>query len=180
MPPVIQSRRRHEAAERRDAEGRRRNSRCAAPAETQRLILAGLLIQSRPFDALRSLRAGSARSGKGGGQLPQGVEHFDSLRRRGKIHAMRWTAYGELRLYSTYILSNTSMTLYIGVTNNLAWRISQHKKGHGSAFTSRYHFDRLVYFEQTPTFAMRSPARRCSRDGVGGGTWSDLSVDWLE
>jgi putative endonuclease len=63
---------------------------------------------------------------------------------------MRWTSYGELRLYSTYILSNTSMTLYIGVTNNLARRISEHKKGHGSWFTSRYHFDRLVYFEQTP------------------------------
>ena len=40
------------------------------------------------------------------------------------------------------------MTLYIGVTNNLARRIAQHKKGHGSAFTSRYHFDRLVYFEE--------------------------------
>ena len=63
---------------------------------------------------------------------------------------MRWTSYGDLQLYSTYILSNTSMTLYIGVTNNLARRIAQHKKGQGSAFTSRYHFDRLVYFEQTP------------------------------
>ena len=60
---------------------------------------------------------------------------------------MRWTSYGELRLYSTYILSNNSMTLYIGVTNNLARRIAQHKRGEGSEFTSRYHFDRLVYFE---------------------------------
>jgi putative endonuclease len=62
---------------------------------------------------------------------------------------MRWTSYGELRLYSTYILSNNSMTLYIGVTNNLARRVFQHKRSDGSGFTSRYHFERLVYFEQT-------------------------------
>jgi putative endonuclease len=55
-----------------------------------------------------------------------------------------WTSYVERRLFSTYIISNTSMTLYIGITNNLARRVSEHKQGVGSQFTSRYHFDRLV------------------------------------
>ena len=44
-------------------------------------------------------------------------------------------------------MSNTSMTLYTGVTNNVYQRSSDHKNGLGSEFTGRYHFDRLVYFE---------------------------------
>lgn len=39
------------------------------------------------------------------------------------------------------------MTLYTGVTNDLRLRVIEHKSGAGSEFTSRYHFDRLVYFE---------------------------------
>jgi putative endonuclease len=149
--------------------------------KTQRLILAGLLIQSEAI---------SRKGRRTTDALPQGVEHFDSLRRRGKIHTMRWTSHSELRLYSTYILSNTSMTLYIGVTNNLARRISQHKKGRGSGFTSRYHFDRLVYFEQTPDIRDAiarekvlkgwSRKRKIELVKTMNPTWSDLSADWLE
>lgn len=40
------------------------------------------------------------------------------------------------------------MTLYTGVTNNLAGQVNAHLAGQGSSFTSRYHFDRLVYFEE--------------------------------
>jgi len=103
---------------------------------------------------------------------------------------MRWTSHGDLRLYSTYILSNNSMTLYIGMTNNLARRVSQHKNGHGSEFTSRYHFDRLVYFEQT--MDVRDAIAREKR--LKGWTrkrkieliktmnpkWVDLSAGWEE
>jgi putative endonuclease len=45
-----------------------------------------------------------------------------------------------------YILSNKSMTLYTGVTNDLDRRIIEHKAGE-CAFTTRYHFDRVVYYE---------------------------------
>ena len=38
------------------------------------------------------------------------------------------------------------MTLYTGVTNDLERRVIQHKSGEVE-FTSRYHIDRLVYFE---------------------------------
>jgi putative endonuclease len=103
---------------------------------------------------------------------------------------MRWTSYGDLRLYSTYILSNNSMTLYIGMTNNLAWRISEHKRGEGSEFTAQYHFDRLVYFEQTAD--VRDAIRREKQ--LKGWTrkrkielvqtmnpkWLDLSAEWEE
>ena len=40
------------------------------------------------------------------------------------------------------------MTLYTGVTNDLYRRSNDHKNGVGSEFTARYHFDRLVYYEE--------------------------------
>lgn len=69
-----------------------------------------------------------------------------------------WTPQGERRFFFTYIMSNKSMTLYIGVTNNLARRVADHKNGVGSRFTAQYHFDRLVYFEQT-TYVREAIAR---------------------
>ncbi len=82
------------------------------------------------------------------------------------------------------------MTLYIGVTNNLAYRISRHKKGHGFDFTSRYHFDLLVYFEQTPDIRDAiarekvlkgwSRKRKIELVKTMNPTWSDLSADWPE
>jgi putative endonuclease len=44
-------------------------------------------------------------------------------------------------------MSNNSMTLYVGVTNDLSRRVHEHKTGESSKFTSRYHFDRCVYYE---------------------------------
>ena len=47
-----------------------------------------------------------------------------------------------------YIMTNRSMTLYIGITNDLMRRVSEHKSGTGSGFTAKYKLDRLVYFER--------------------------------
>ena len=58
-----------------------------------------------------------------------------------------WRSDGTLRQFWVYIMSNSSMTLYTGVTNNLSRRANEHREGIGSGFTSRYHFDRVVYFE---------------------------------
>ena len=74
-----------------------------------------------------------------------------------------WRDDGELRQFFVYIVSNTSMTLYTGVTNNLLGRVHAHKTGEGSQFTSRYHFDRLVYFEPTISWWMRSRGRSRSK-----------------
>jgi putative endonuclease len=50
-----------------------------------------------------------------------------------------------------YILSNKSRTLYIGSTTDLVRRVAEHRnKKYVTAFTTRYHFDRLVYYEVTP------------------------------
>jgi putative endonuclease len=58
-----------------------------------------------------------------------------------------WRSDGTRKQFYVYIMSNNSMTLYTGVTNNLVGRVNRHKSGAGSGFTSRYHFDRVVYVE---------------------------------
>jgi len=52
------------------------------------------------------------------------------------------------KTYCVYIMTNIHHTvLYTGVTNNLKRRVLEHKNKLGSAFTKKYHVDRLVYFE---------------------------------
>ena len=47
-----------------------------------------------------------------------------------------------------YIMTNRpNGTLYIGVTNDLARRLDEHRTGMGSRFAKRYYLKRLVYFE---------------------------------
>jgi len=38
--------------------------------------------------------------------------------------------------------------MYVGVTNNLARRIYEHKSGDIPGFTCKYHVHKLVYFEE--------------------------------
>lgn len=48
-----------------------------------------------------------------------------------------------------YIMSNKNRTtLYIGMTSDIKTRVSDHKNGIGSAFTSKYNLTDLVYFEE--------------------------------
>jgi putative endonuclease len=49
-------------------------------------------------------------------------------------------------------------TIYIGVTNDLARRIPEHKAGEGSGFTGRYGVQRLVWYEEH--FDMRDAIQR--------------------
>jgi len=41
----------------------------------------------------------------------------------------------------------TNTVLYIGVTNNLVRRVSEHKQEVTDGFTKKYHTTKLVYFE---------------------------------
>ena len=53
-----------------------------------------------------------------------------------------------MQLRSPYLVSNSARTLYCGITHNLPARVVQHKKRlYPNAFTARYTFDRLVWFE---------------------------------
>lgn len=45
-------------------------------------------------------------------------------------------------------MTNNSGTLYIGMTNNLRRRISEHKQMHIEGFTKRYKINKLIYFEE--------------------------------
>ena len=50
--------------------------------------------------------------------------------------------------YYTYILANKSdTTLYIGVTNDLERRVTEHRSGTIPGFTQKYNCHKLVYFE---------------------------------
>ncbi|MFC4348527.1 GIY-YIG nuclease family protein [Kordiimonas lipolytica] len=54
--------------------------------------------------------------------------------------------------YYVYILTNRPHgTLYIGVTNNNARRITEHRDGKGSRFAHKYNLRRLVYVEPYDT-----------------------------
>ena len=53
-----------------------------------------------------------------------------------------------MRTYYVYIMASRSRVLYVGVTNNLARRVNEHKQGSVPGFTTRYRVTRLVYFEQ--------------------------------
>ena len=53
-----------------------------------------------------------------------------------------------MKQYYVYILTNKyRTTFYIGVTNDLIKRNSQHNDGAGSKFTSKYQIIDLVYYE---------------------------------
>ena len=49
--------------------------------------------------------------------------------------------------YFVYIMSSRSGTLYIGITNSVYLRALQHKRGEIEGFASKYHCNRLVYYE---------------------------------
>jgi putative endonuclease len=56
--------------------------------------------------------------------------------------------------YYVYILaSSINGTLYIGVTNDLARRIDEHKNNKVEGFTKKYSVKRLVYYESTENVA---------------------------
>ncbi len=54
-----------------------------------------------------------------------------------------------MKHYYVSIMTNSSKTLYIGVTNTLQRRMYEHQHHLVAGFTNRYHITRLVYFEET-------------------------------
>ena len=52
-------------------------------------------------------------------------------------------------MYYVYILTNKdNRVMYIGVTNDLARRVGEHRSELVDGFTKRYHVHNLVYFEE--------------------------------
>ena len=89
--------------------------------------------------------------------------------------------------YAVYILASRTRTLYIGVTNDLDRRISQHRAGIGSRFTSRYSVTQLVYVEWAtdPRAAIArgkvikgwTRARKIALIESENPNWNDLAVE---
>jgi putative endonuclease len=52
-----------------------------------------------------------------------------------------------MKKYYVYIVCSRSGTLYIGMTNNIERRMWEHKAGEFEGFASKYHCNRLVYYE---------------------------------
>jgi putative endonuclease len=73
------------------------------------------------------------------------------------------------RQYWVYIMTNRWNTVfYIGVTNNIARSVEQHKSGKGGIFTRKYNIGKLVYIELTDDIhsALRrdKQLKACSRE----------------
>ena len=93
-----------------------------------------------------------------------------------------------LNQYYVYIMSSYRGTLYIGVTNDLARRVYQHRHKDGDGFTKRYNITRLVYYETTTNIqsaiAREKQIKGWTRrrkvnlvESVNPG-WADLAVTW--
>ena len=67
--------------------------------------------------------------------------------------------------YFVYILTNADRhtVLYVGVTNDLEPRASDHSLGRGSAFAKQYNANKLVYFESIPGSAERDWPRKAAQ-----------------
>ena len=67
--------------------------------------------------------------------------------------------------FLVYILaSKRNGTLYVGVTNNLVRRLSEHKAKLVPGFTRKYCVDQLAYFEAFDSI-LEARARECSLKG---------------
>jgi len=68
---------------------------------------------------------------------------------------------GSQSFYVYVLASKIGGTLYIGVTNDLIRRISEHRHKLSKGFTTKYDVVRLVYFEQfeDPENAIRREKR---------------------
>ena len=91
--------------------------------------------------------------------------------------------------YFVYILTNADRhtVLYVGMTNDLERRASDHSLGRGSAFAKQYNANKLVYFEAFPdlqsAIAREKQLKnwsRATKDALivkGNPEWRDLFED---
>src|SRR4051812_25743924 len=93
-----------------------------------------------------------------------------------------------MRQLYVYIMSSSSRTLYVGVTNDLRRRTLQHRDGE-SNFTKRYRITRLVYYEHLgpPIAAIAREKqikgldrkKRVALVSSMNPRWEDLADSWL-
>ena len=93
-----------------------------------------------------------------------------------------------IRTYWVYIMASRSRVVYVGVTNDLARRVREHKQGLIPGFTQQYRVTRLVYFEEFGEIE-DAIAREKQIKGWGrarkvkliegrNAAWTDLAQNW--
>ena len=93
------------------------------------------------------------------------------------------------RQYYVYILTGRTGTLYVGVTNDLERRMSEHRRRLVPGFASKYGLTRLAYYEQTPDVESAIArekqikgwrrSRKVALIESSNPAWDDLSREWL-
>ncbi|MBE6678812.1 MAG: GIY-YIG nuclease family protein [Ruminococcaceae bacterium] len=92
-------------------------------------------------------------------------------------------------MYYVYVLTNKhGNVMYIGVTNNLARRVHEHKSKHVEGFTKVYNVDKLVYYEEYSNIRdaiarekQLKGWRRSRKDALVASVnpeWNELRVPW--
>jgi putative endonuclease len=93
------------------------------------------------------------------------------------------------RRYYVYLLTNwNNRVMYVGVTNNIARRIYEHKYKLVQGFTAKYNVNKLVYFEETgdvvTALAREKEIKKWRREKKDNlvismnPEWADLSTEW--
>ena len=91
--------------------------------------------------------------------------------------------------YCVYILSNASRMFYVGVTNDLMRRMSEHRQKLHPGYAARYNIKHLVYYEQYGDIGL-AIAREKELKGWTRGRkealiresnpeWRDLCEEWF-
>jgi putative endonuclease len=99
-----------------------------------------------------------------------------------------WEVSGK-RAYWVYIMTNRSGTLYIGVTNDLARRVDEHRQRLVPGFTSKYRINRLIHaesFAEVRDAIAREKqlkgwtrARKLALIAEMNPAWRDLGEEWF-
>jgi putative endonuclease len=95
-----------------------------------------------------------------------------------------------MRRYYVYIMASKSRVLYVGITNDIFWRVWEHRNNVNPGFTSKYRIHRLVYFEMFK-YVGNAIAREKRIKGwlrekkvalvrSANPTWEDLSESWFD
>jgi putative endonuclease len=93
-----------------------------------------------------------------------------------------------MKKFYVYIMTNSTGTLYIGVTADLQRRVYEHKQKLIDSFTKKYNVTRLAYFEETndvqTALAREKEIKKWRRSKKialiksRNPKWEDLSAGW--
>ena len=91
--------------------------------------------------------------------------------------------------YYVYIMSSSNGTLYIGVSNDLVRRISEHRQGLIKGFTKKYQCYKLIYYENysdiKQAISREKQLKNWNRNKKQAlikqvnPYWKDLSEEWM-